>query len=350
VSNGSVPEQNQGPISEQEHDDALAALSGEAPAISAVDAPAEEAEAPPPPVGAPPALDAPRAPDAPPAGFGPPAPDAPPPGAGSSRGAALAEAARAEAEERTRRAAEAHAARTAARAAAEADAEAARSADLQAEASRAAAVERSRSAAAAHTHSGDSSPDEDHIVPGFTSAPPGYVHPHPPSHDQVAVLRRTRRPAVGLVALVVLGFVAAFFGWVSADPFWLGTGQGETGTVTVARCESGRCEGQFTGDGFSAEGVLLSGVSPEDRRQGATAPARMLASDRDWAYVGPSWGLHLRWGLGLAAVLLCGLALGAATGAKFLRPLGRRASLGARLLALAGPLALFAGMLGAALI
>jgi hypothetical protein len=271
-----------------------------------------------------------------------------PPGPGASRGAALAEAARAEAEERTRRAAEAHAARTAARAAAEA--EAARDAEaasaVTAEAERSAAVERSRAAAAAHRSDAE---EPDHIVPGF---PPtgGGSHPHVNAHDQVGGLRRSRRPAVGLVALVVLGFVAAFFGWVSADPFWLGTGQGATGTVTVARCDGGRCEGQFAGTAFSAEGVLLSGISPADRHSGATVPARMLASDRDWAYAGPAWGLHLRWALGLVVVVLCGLALGAATGARFLRPLGRRASVGARLLALAGPLALFAGMLGAALV
>jgi hypothetical protein len=349
VSNGSVAQQNQGSlpdgspttaepvdsspvIAEQQHDDALAALAGEAAVISAVDA-------------APGAHAAPVAPPPRPAGVPSTSPASPPepmfpPGPGASRGAALAEAARAEAEERTRRAAEAHAARTAARAAAEAEAAEA------AEAVRSAAVERSRAAAAAHT---SDAVEPDDIVPGFAPTGGG-SHPHVAAHDQVGGLRRSRRPAVGLVALVVLGFVAAFFGWVSADPFWLGTGQGATGTVTVARCDAGRCEGQFAGTAFSAEGVLLSGISPADRQRGATVPARMLASDRDWAYAGPAWGLHLRWALGLTVVVLCGLALGAATGARFLRPLGRRASVGARLLALAGPLALFAGMLGAALV
>jgi hypothetical protein len=49
-------------------------------------------------------------------------------------------------------------------------------------------------------------------------------------------------------------------------------------------------------------------------------------------------------------VLVSGLLLGALTGARFLRPLGLRAVVGVRLLAVAGPLALFAGMLGAALL
>jgi hypothetical protein len=283
--------------------------------------------------------------------------DAPP-----NRAAALAEAARTEAAERARRAGEAHAARTAARAAAEAESTRAAEEEsvraAEAEAARTAAVERSRAAAAAHAGTGYQAPRgaeadrSDHIVPGFApvSPAPAGAGPRPATHDAAASLRRTRRPAVGLAALVVLGFVAAFFGWVSADPFWLGAGQGSYGMVTVTRCEASRCEGQFAGSEFSAEGVLLSGIAPGDRHRGATAPARMLASDSDRAYTGPQWGLHLRWGLGLLVVLLCGVLLGAATGARFLRPLGRRASLGARLLALGGPLVLFAGMLGAALV
>jgi hypothetical protein len=166
----------------------------------------------------------------------------------------------------------------------------------------------------------------------------------------VAGLGRTRRPVVGLVALVVFGLVALFFGWVSADPFWLAVGRGTDGTVTVTRCDSGQCVGRFTTERFAAEGVTLSGVSPTERDPGATVPGRMLASDRTWAYAGPAWGLHLRWALGLAVVLLSGVGVALATGTRFLRPLGRRAATGARLLAVAGPLLLFAGMLGAALL
>jgi hypothetical protein len=155
---------------------------------------------------------------------------------------------------------------------------------------------------------------------------------------------------VGLTALVLFGLVALFFGWVSADPFWLAAGRGSEGTVTVTRCDAGQCVGKFTTAGFTADGVALSGVSPADRETGATAPARMLASDRTWAYAGPAWALHLRWALGLAVVLLCGAGVAVATGTRFLRPLGRRATFGGRLLAVAGPLLLFAGMLGAALL
>jgi hypothetical protein len=188
---------------------------------------------------------------------------------------------------------------------------------------------------------------------------PGFDQPHvAPARrsrgdNRGAGLRRTRRPIVGLTALVVFGLVAVFFGWVSADPFWLAVGKGTQGTATVTHCDSGsagQCVGKFTSPRFSADGVALSGVSSAHREAGAAVPARMLANDRDWAYAGPAWALHLRWALGLGVVLLCGVALAVATGARFLRPLGRGAALGGRLLALAGPLLLFAGMLGAALL
>ncbi|MCW2610652.1 MAG: hypothetical protein JWM15_1898, partial [Cryptosporangiaceae bacterium] len=165
-------------------------------------------------------------------------------------------------------------------------------------------------------------------------------------------LRRTRRPIVGLTALVLFGLVAVFLGWVSADPFWLAVGRGAEGTVTVTRCEpgAGQCVGKFTSDSFSADGVAVSGMSPAERTAGDAVPVRMLAADRDRAFAGPVWALHLRWALGLGVALLCGLAVAVATGARFLRPLGRRAVVTGRLLAVAGPLLLFAGMLGAALL
>jgi hypothetical protein len=190
------------------------------------------------------------------------------------------------------------------------------------------------------------------LLPGFDQS---HVAPARRSRgdNRRAGLRRTRRPIVGLTALVIFGLVAVFFGWVSADPFWLAVGKGTQGTATVTHCDSGsagQCVGKFTSPRFSADGVALSGVSSAHREAGAAVPARMLANDRDRAYAGPAWALHLRWALGLGVVLLCGVALAVATGARFLRPLGRGAALGGRLLALAGPLLLFAGMLGAALL
>jgi hypothetical protein len=370
VSNGSVAqhseenrpghEHDRGPespvVPERGRDDTLAALAGEGPAVGEDSLVAPELGAAPAPV--PPTPPAPE-----PAPEPTPEPDpAVTVRAERSRAAALADAARAEAQDRARAAAEAHAARTAARAAA-AEARAQAEADAEAEERtraedqmRTAAVERSRAAAAAHVAAvpGDdrgsfSDADDTEFLPGF-AAPIATPMGHGRDDDAVPVLRRTRRPVAGLVALVLFGMVAAFFGWVSADPFWLATGQGSTGTVTVSRCDAGACEGQFAATGFTADGVALSGIAPEDRHTGATAPGRMLASDRTWAYSGPAWALHLRWALGLAIVLVSGLLLGALTGARFLRPLGLRAVVGVRLLAVAGPLALFAGMLGAALL
>jgi hypothetical protein len=48
--------------------------------------------------------------------------------------------------------------------------------------------------------------------------------------------RAPHRAGPGLIALITLGFVAAFFSWVSAEPFWLAVGHGDPGVATVERC------------------------------------------------------------------------------------------------------------------
>jgi hypothetical protein len=179
------------------------------------------------------------------------------------------------------------------------------------------------------------------------------VPPRPERRSERGVGPRGRRPVIGLLALVVFGLVAAFFGWVSADPFWLALGKGADGTVTVTDCSSSaHCTGRFTAADktFTVSAVSLSGVPDGQRAKGASTPAWMLSSKRTWAYAGPSWGLHLRWVLGLIVTLLCGAAITAATGTRHLRPLGRRVVLTGRVLAVLAPLLLFAGMIGAALI
>jgi hypothetical protein len=163
---------------------------------------------------------------------------------------------------------------------------------------------------------------------------------------------RSRRPIVGLISLVAFGLVAAFFGWASADPFWLAVGKGADGTVTVAECSSAaHCTGRFTGadKSFTVSSVSLSGLPEDQRAKGHTSPAWMLNETRTWAYAGPGWALHLRWLLGLAIALLCGVAIAATTGTRHLRPHGRRAVVAGRLLAMLAPLLLFAGMVAAAL-
>ena len=76
----------------------------------------------------------------------------------------------------------------------------------------------------------------------------------------------------------------------------------------------------------------------------------MLDDGSRWAYAGPVSGLHLRWQLGLAAVLVCGVLIGLATGVGRLRTAGRGGRFVLWAVSLAGPLALFAGMLVAALL
>lgn len=162
-----------------------------------------------------------------------------------------------------------------------------------------------------------------------------------------------RNPATALLALLALGLTAAFFGWVSAEPFWLAVGHGDKGYATTARCHgsglSQRCIGRFTSDEerFSVSRVTLLGVSGDARRPGAVSPARMVSPTSAQAYIGPAGALmHLRWTLGFLLVLICGYGIAEATGARRLE--SRRARRRAVLACVAGPLLLLAGFLIAA--
>ncbi len=185
---------------------------------------------------------------------------------------------------------------------------------------------------------------------GLATAPrPGDVHRGQPPRRKP---RTPRRPAPGLLGLVALGLVAAFFSWVSAEPFWLAVGHGDRGVATVARCTgegvTQRCAGAFAAaDGsFTVQRVTLLGVAPDGRDAGAAAPARMVGADSRQAYVGAT-GLmvHLRWVLGFLLVLLCGYGIAGLTGARQLET--ARARRGAVLTSLAGPVLLLAGFLAA---
>jgi hypothetical protein len=169
--------------------------------------------------------------------------------------------------------------------------------------------------------------------------------------------RRRRQPAThpvgALVALIGLSLVAAFFAWVSAEPFWLATGHGDTGYATTTRCHGDgltqRCTGRFAArDGrFTAAPVALLGISGTAREPGAITGARMVSADSTQAYTAPPGVLmHLRWTLGFLLVLICGYGIAAATGARRLEsPTARRYAL---LASVAGPLVLLAGFLAAA--
>jgi hypothetical protein len=162
--------------------------------------------------------------------------------------------------------------------------------------------------------------------------------------------RPPRRPATGLLGLVALALVAAFFGWVSAEPFWLAVGHGEHGTATVARCTGDgvtqRCAGQFraAGNDYAVADVTLLGVQPGRRSPGAVSPARMVSPASRQAYVGEAGLLvQLRWVLGFVLVLICGLGIAGLTGARRLET--ARARRGALIMSLTGPLLLLAGFL-----
>lgn len=164
--------------------------------------------------------------------------------------------------------------------------------------------------------------------------------------------RSPRPPLSGLISLIALALIAAFFSWVSAGPFWLAVGHGEPGTAIVTRCTGSgvtqRCSGSFAAaDGrFDVPRVTLLGVDTDVHAVGAPAPARMVSPASRQAYVGATGPLiHLRWVLGFMLVLLCGCGIAALTGARRLETgPARRAAV---LISLAGPILLLVGFLSA---
>lgn len=169
--------------------------------------------------------------------------------------------------------------------------------------------------------------------------------------------RRRRPPAAhpvaSMLALITLGMVAAFFSWVSAEPFWLAVGHGDRGYATTTHCHGDgltqRCTGRFTTDdgSFAVGRVTLLGIAGTAREPGAVTGARMVSAASGQAYAAPP-GLimHLRWSLGFLMVLICGYGIAGATGARRLE--SARARRGALLASVAGPVVLLAGFLIAA--
>jgi hypothetical protein len=162
-----------------------------------------------------------------------------------------------------------------------------------------------------------------------------------------------RGPAAGLIGLVLMALLAAFFSWVSAEPFWLAVGHGDRGVATVGQCVGSgvtqRCQGSFAAaDGsYMIEQVTLLGVDANSRNTGAVAPARMVSPESRQAYVGAAGLLlHLRWTLGFVLVVLCGYGIAGMTGARRLET--ARARRNAVLISLAGPVLLLFGFLAAA--
>lgn len=174
-----------------------------------------------------------------------------------------------------------------------------------------------------------------------------------------AARRRDRRPAYppdplpGLAALLALSLVATFFAWVSAGPLWVALGHRAAGTVVLTDCTGGgltqRCRGIFTADGgrFVAHGVRVSGVPADRATTGGALPARMTGPRGTTAYADTAGAAHhLRWLLGLLAVVGCGAGIARWTGATRLSgPRARRWAVGA---AFAGPVLILLGFLTAA--
>jgi hypothetical protein len=174
---------------------------------------------------------------------------------------------------------------------------------------------------------------------------PGYGWRRPPARTRT---RRPRSAAAGLSWLIVLGLLATFFGWFSAEPLWLSLGHGVPGTATVVTCSihgiSGRCaDFTPTSGAFPATHVTLLGLGRA--ADGQQVAARMV-SPRGWeAYAGDPSSLYLRWIPGLTVVLLCGLGIARGTGASRLPGRRRRVAV---LASVAGPLLLAGGLFAAA--
>jgi len=136
--------------------------------------------------------------------------------------------------------------------------------------------------------------------------------------------RGTRSPAVGLLGLIVAGLLAAFFGWVSAEPAWLTLGHGSRAVATVTSCTGqgiGRqCRANVTGAGLDLAGVRVVGAQV---RAGDTLPVRVVGPASRVGYAGGSGALTLRALLGLVLVLACGRGAAWASGAARLPRPGR---------------------------
>jgi hypothetical protein len=141
--------------------------------------------------------------------------------------------------------------------------------------------------------------------------------------------RQPRRPALGLVALLVLALGATFVAWVTAEPLWLTIGHRDPGTATVTGCPVQDAPYEcvtFTAAGgrYVAEDVTLLGTDQGRLRPGTSMPAEMVSRRSDRAYAVDETGLWLRTGVGVALVLLCGLGIAWATGAARLDDPGSR--------------------------
>lgn len=186
-----------------------------------------------------------------------------------------------------------------------------------------------------------------------TSAPRPSQESGSPERDRPPNGRRlTREPHVGLVAIVLLSLVSAFFAWVCAEPIWLTIGHSTSGTATVRSCDGTgvqrRCVASFvdtTGRGTVAS-VPLIGAAPRAAKAGEELRARMVSTAGRAAYADDASGVRAVVLAGLAMLALSGAFLAWAGGATRLPTRGGR--IGAVALSVGAPLALLFAMLGIA--
>ncbi|MGI5247173.1 hypothetical protein [Dactylosporangium sp. CA-139066] len=128
--------------------------------------------------------------------------------------------------------------------------------------------------------------------------------------------RPPRGPLAGLSAMLLLGLLAGFFAWTSAEPFWLDMGHRVRGTAEITACQGDgvlrRCLADFAAPGREpVDGARVLGL---DGGPGASVAAEMVPGGRT-VYAGNESGLRVRWAAGLGLIALCGILLAWLTGA-----------------------------------
>jgi len=189
--------------------------------------------------------------------------------------------------------------------------------------------------------------EESPMVRRIRAAWEGDTEPPPDRKAPPREPKEPRPPTVVLPLLILFIGVAAFFSWVSAEPFLISIGHHVTGTVTVNECHAEgfapRCQGKFVPDsgGDSQPAMRITGDTTVER-PGETVAAQAVSYDSTSVYIGDDFGLGLRWGLGLAMVVGCGFAIAWISGAwRF----AGRARLAAVAASMAAPLLIWLGAL-----
>ncbi|MFD0556867.1 hypothetical protein ACFQ3B_07395 [Stackebrandtia endophytica] len=189
--------------------------------------------------------------------------------------------------------------------------------------------------------------DESPMVRRIREAWEGEGEPPPEDKPRPRRDREPRSPAVVLPTLILFIGIAAFFSWVSAEPFLISIGHHVTGTVTVNECHAEgfapRCQGKFVPDsgGDSQPAMRITGDTTVER-PGETVAAQAVSHDSTSVYIGDDLGLGLRWGLGLAIVVGCGFAIAWISGAWRFAGKSRLAAVAA---SMAAPLLIWLGAL-----